>query len=122
MRHISTFELAERYTPVRSAHKSDFPCAQLLTAQDLVESAEVPWFFPIDATAWRWEMPQTTALGRRASRTFAWCLERIGIAPRGTSEVSDFLEKGADGLCEGGRTGIFTPLYLIVARKPGGGK
>lgn len=33
-------------------------------------------------------------------------------------QVSGFLEKGADGLCTGGKMGIFTPMYLCVCRKP----
>lgn len=88
--------------------------------QDLVETSEVDWYFPIDPDVWRLEMVQTTRLGRTCSRHFAWCLEKLGIAPKGTASVSGFLEKGADGLCEGGRTGIFTPMYLCVARKPQG--
>ena len=91
---------------------------QLVRTEDMVESAEVEWFFPIDPDAWRLEMFQTTRLGRSASRTLAWVLEKVGIAPAGTSSVSGFLEKGQDGLCEAGRKGIFTPMYLVVARKP----
>lgn len=84
----------------------------------MVESAEIEWFFPIDPDAWRFEMFQTTRFGRSASRTLAWFLEKVGIAPKGTSSVSGFLEKGQDALCDAGRKGIFTPLYLVVARKP----
>lgn len=91
---------------------------KLIRAEDMVVSAEVEWFFPIDPDVWRLEMFQTTRLGRSASRTLAWVLEKAGIAPQGTSSVSGFLEKGQDALCEAGRRGIFTPLYLVVARKP----
>ena len=52
------------------------------------------------------------------TKNLAWVLEKVGIAPKGTSSVSSFLEKGADGLCAGGKMGIFTPMYLFVARKP----
>lgn len=89
-----------------------------MRTEDLVESAEVEWYHPIDPDVWRLEMPQTTRLGRSASRTLAWALEKVGLAPKGTSSVSGFLEKGQDALCEAGRRGIFTPLYLVVARKP----
>jgi sterol 24-C-methyltransferase len=92
--------------------------AQVLHTEDLVDTAEVAWFRPIDADAWRWEMLQTTRTGRACSRAFAWCLEKVGVAPTGTSKVSGFLEKGADGLCKGGAMGVFTPMYLCVARKP----
>lgn len=91
---------------------------QVLKTEDLVDTSEVDWFFPIDPDTWRTEMLQTTRLGRSCSRHFAWFLELVGIAPKGTSKVSGFLETGADGLCDGGRKGIFTPMYLCVARKP----
>lgn len=91
---------------------------QLLESQDLVTTSEVDWFFPIDPDVLRLEMIQTTRYGRAVTRNFAWCLEKVGIAPKGTSSVSGFLEQGADGLTDGGKAGIFTPLYLVVARKP----
>jgi sterol 24-C-methyltransferase len=40
------------------------------------------------------------------------------VAPRGTTEVSDFLNLAADALVRGGETGIFTPLFFFHARKP----
>lgn len=92
----------------------------MLRTEDLVDTCEVDWFHPIDPDIWRWEMLQTTRAGRTASQYFAWCLEKAGLAPKGTSSVSNFLQKGADGLCEGGRRGIFTPMYLCIARKPAG--
>ena len=91
---------------------------QVEYTEDLVDTAEVEWYYPLDPDVWRWEMLTTTRTGRACSRNLAWCLEQVGIAPKGTSRVSSFLEKGADGLCKGGKMGIFTPMYLCVARKP----
>ncbi|GJN24874.1 hypothetical protein PR202_gb12645 [Eleusine coracana subsp. coracana] len=55
-------------------------------------------------------------------------LEYVGLAPQGSERVSDFLEKAAEGLVEGGkipsdednnyRKEIFTPMYFFLARKP----
>jgi sterol 24-C-methyltransferase len=103
---------------LREPYSDVIVCVQLVRTEDMVESSEVEWYFPIDCDAWRLEMFQTTRFGRSASRTLAWLLEKVGIAPEGTSSVSGFLEKGQDALCEAGRKGIFTPLYLVVARKP----
>jgi sterol 24-C-methyltransferase len=44
-------------------------------------------------------------------------LETVGIAPKGTTHVSQILCKAADALVDGGRRGIFTPMYTFVARK-----
>ncbi|KAJ6345423.1 hypothetical protein OIU78_008149 [Salix suchowensis] len=48
-------------------------------------------------------------------------LEYVGLAPKGSQRVQDFLEKAAEGLVEGGRKEIFTPLFFFVARKPHSG-
>lgn len=47
-------------------------------------------------------------------------LERLGLAPTGTQEVSAFLNTAADSLVAGGRLGIFTPMFFFVAQKPRG--
>jgi sterol 24-C-methyltransferase len=45
-------------------------------------------------------------------------MERLRIAPKGSTQVSALLNKAADALTRGGELGIFTPMYLHVARKP----
>ena len=60
---------------------------------------------------------RTTWLGRLITRNLVWWLELLRLAPRGSCQVSNFLEKGADGLCAGGKMGIFTPVFFFLARK-----
>ena len=45
-------------------------------------------------------------------------LERLRIAPAGTGEVARILNVAADALVEAGEAGIFTPCFLVHARKP----
>jgi len=45
-------------------------------------------------------------------------LEFCFLAPKGTSETQQMLQKGATGLGAGGDTKIFTPIYLMVGRVP----
>ncbi|KAM7479477.1 hypothetical protein LguiA_027690 [Lonicera macranthoides] len=45
-------------------------------------------------------------------------LSSLGIAPKGTVDVHDMLFKTADYLARGGESGIFTPMHLILCRKP----
>ena len=45
-------------------------------------------------------------------------LEALRIAPQGTVRVSETLNLCAAAMAEAGRLGIFTPMYLIHARKP----
>lgn len=44
-------------------------------------------------------------------------LEGVRLAPRGTAETARELSDGGDALVEGGREGLFTPMYLMVGRK-----
>uniref|UniRef100_A0A0A9CQG4 Smt1 n=2 Tax=PACMAD clade TaxID=147370 RepID=A0A0A9CQG4_ARUDO len=52
------------------------------------------------------------------TRTMVKALEYVGLAPQGSERVSNFLEKAAEGLVEGGKKEIFTPMYFFLARKP----
>ncbi|KAK1321119.1 24-methylenesterol C-methyltransferase 2 [Acorus calamus] len=45
-------------------------------------------------------------------------LAKLGVAPEGVVEVHDMLYKTAGHLTRGGETGIFTPMYMILCRKP----
>ncbi|KAM0055035.1 putative methyltransferase [Helianthus debilis subsp. tardiflorus] len=45
-------------------------------------------------------------------------LEAIGVAPKGTVDVHEMLFKTADYLTRGGESGIFTPMHMILCRKP----
>ena len=50
--------------------------------------------------------------GRSITNAMTVVLEKLRLAPKGTKQVSDFLNEGADALVAGGRTGTFT------SRKP----
>jgi sterol 24-C-methyltransferase len=45
-------------------------------------------------------------------------MEFLRIAPQGTVAASQLLMNAADSLVASGVTGIFTPMYLVVGRKP----
>ncbi|KAF2297984.1 hypothetical protein GH714_006847 [Hevea brasiliensis] len=45
-------------------------------------------------------------------------LAALGIAPKGTVDVHEMLFRTADYLTKGGDTGIFTPMHMILCRKP----
>lgn len=72
---------------------------------DLSRDSEVPWYLPIDSrrSLLTLEGFRTTWLGRGFTRVLVYVLETLGVAPKGSVSVSQFLEKGADALVEGGR-------------------
>ena len=49
---------------------------------------------------------------------FVGALEVVKIAPKGTQKTADSLALAADCLVAGGKEKLFTPMYLMVAKKP----
>jgi sterol 24-C-methyltransferase len=96
---------------------------EILEEEDLVKTADIPWYEPIDPYR-RWSpfrdfwSFKTTSWGRNITHYFVLGLEKLGIAPKGSVNVSGFLKKGADALVAGGKTNTYTVMYLTVARKP----
>ncbi|EPT00560.1 hypothetical protein FOMPIDRAFT_1023699 [Fomitopsis schrenkii] len=94
--------------------------------EDLAERPdEVPWYYPLEGdifkaqTAWDyitvWRMSWS---GKLVTHYGVWVLERLGLVPKGTGEVGEALKIAGDSLVEGGRTKLFTPMYLVICRKP----
>lgn len=79
----------------------------------------IPWYEPLAPTRPSLAGFRSSRVGRKVTNTSLKLLEWLGVAPRGAAEVAVFLDKAAVALVAGGRTGIFTPMYFIHARKPG---
>ena len=45
-------------------------------------------------------------------------LRHLGLAPAGSGKVREMLRQAQLGLVVGGEQGTFTPMYLVLARKP----
>ncbi|PVI06138.1 hypothetical protein DM02DRAFT_623448 [Periconia macrospinosa] len=84
-----------------------------------------PWYWPIagemkymSSVKDLFTVLRMTHIGRGLVHRFVGALEFIGIAPRGTQKTADSLALAADSLTAGGREKLFTPMYLMVGRKP----
>ncbi len=78
-----------------------------------------PWYQPMEArSGTRRNTLRGTPLGRRLAIASARVAETLKVLPRGTAEIAKLLDRTADAYVAGGKTGIFTPLYCFVARKP----
>lgn len=84
-----------------------------------------PWYAPLagefrpGSSLWERMMSlRLTWIGKMAMGTLLSVLERVKMAPPGTVETTNELLRGADALVAGGREGLFTPMYLMVTRKP----
>ncbi|KAG2668705.1 hypothetical protein I3760_14G004000 [Carya illinoinensis] len=91
---------------------------ELIWEKDIALDSPLPWYLPLDKNHFSLTNFPATSVGRFVTRNMVRILEFVGLAPKGSQRVQIFLEQAADGLAEGGRRGIFTPMYFFVARKP----
>ena len=93
---------------------------ELLEARDLAADSdpETPWYRPLQGRDFSLASLPRTPLGRALTNLTLRVGEKLRLAPKGAREVSTFLNWGADTLVEGGLTGIFTPMFFSLARKP----
>jgi len=84
-----------------------------------------PWYWPLSGDMKYittlgdvFTIFRMTKLGRGLVHRFVGGLETIGLAPKGTQKTADSLALAADCLVAGGKEKLFTPMYLMVGRKP----
>jgi sterol 24-C-methyltransferase len=58
---------------------------------------------------------RTSKVGIKVTQNSVWCLERVGLVPKGTYDVGEALVVAAQNLVEGGRSKLFTFVYLCLA-------
>mmetsp|Transcript_1457 Transcript_1457/g.2070 ORF Transcript_1457/g.2070 Transcript_1457/m.2070 type:complete len:371 (-) Transcript_1457:210-1322(-) len=86
-------------------------------AQKTYGPSNVPWYGPLEA-GWSIEGWKHTVVGRKITEILVRTLEAIGLAPQGAFATAKMLEDAATYLVMGGQQELFTPMYLVVARKP----
>ena len=99
---------------------------ELIRHEDLAQRPDpMPWYWPIagemkymQSVGDFFTIVRMTHTARIFTHGFAGLMEWIGLAPAGTKKTADALSTGADGLVAGARQNLFTPMYLMVGRKP----
>lgn len=94
--------------------------------EDLADRPDAsPWYWPLAGdfrmmgSVWDvFTIARMTKIGRGAIHRLVGGLEWIGLAPQGTQKTADSLATAADALVAGGREKVFTPMYLMIGRKP----
>ncbi|MCA9576249.1 MAG: methyltransferase domain-containing protein [Myxococcales bacterium] len=95
-----------------------------LEVEDSADVAErsdpsTPWYLPLEGEGRDFTSIRRSAPGRFVNNHLIGVLEKLKVIPAGSKAVSDMLNVGADALIEGGHTGIFTPCFFVLAKKPG---
>ncbi|MCY4421019.1 MAG: methyltransferase domain-containing protein [Gammaproteobacteria bacterium] len=93
---------------------------ELLEARDLAPESHptTPWYRALEGRDLSLSSIPRTPIGRALTNHVLRIIEKLRLVPEGTTAVSTLLNDGADALTEGGKTGIFTPMYFFLARKP----
>jgi len=91
---------------------------EIVEARDMALDSDIPWYQPL-APSYGISGFRRSKLGRYFTSWFVWFLEMFWIAPKGTVRVHKMLSDTAECLVEGGQTGVFTPMFFTLIRKPG---
>ncbi|MXZ13762.1 MAG: methyltransferase domain-containing protein [Candidatus Dadabacteria bacterium] len=95
---------------------------QVIEGADLAveeNGSTTPWYQPMETRHGTLANSlYRTRLGRKMFNGVSGLAEMLGIFPKGSMEVLRLMDRTANAYVAGGRTGIFTPLYCFLARKP----
>jgi sterol 24-C-methyltransferase len=102
---------------VECMEKSGFEVLDYFDAnRNLHASNELPWY---ETLAGKMSLSgfRMTHVGRICTHVMVWTLETLFIAPKGSTKVSELLNKTAIDLVDGGRLEIFTPSFFFLGKK-----
>ena len=84
-----------------------------------------PWYWPMGSdmrhiqTIWDiLSLLKKNRFGAMVTAGLLGLLEAVGIVSAGTKKTAESMGKGADALVTGGKQGLFTPMYMMVGRRP----
>ena len=87
--------------------------------KDVQEGPSTPWYQPMAGRRGTLRSAfRRTPLGRKAIFGALRLAEVLRYFPRGSASVVQLMDRTADAYVAGGKSGIFTPLYCFLARKP----
>ncbi len=78
----------------------------------------MPWYRALQGRDFTLSSIPRTPFGRALTNLTLRVGERPRLFPEGSRAVSTLLNVAADALVEGGRSGMFTPVFFFLARKP----
>lgn len=90
---------------------------QVVYSADRAKASTIPWYSRLQP-GWSLSGFRATVLGRIVTSWMLTALELLRLTPKGSVTVHHTLCKGADGLTSAGADGIFTPMFLMIGRKP----
>ena len=94
---------------------------QIVQAADMDdrEGQGIPWYQPMEGRSGALRNAfRRTPLGRKTLIAGLRIAEMFRFFPKGSAAIVQLMDRTAEAYVAGGKTGIFTPLYCFLARKP----
>ena len=93
---------------------------ELLESRDVALDShpKTPWYRALQGRDLSLKSIPRTPIGRVLTNLALRVGERLRVVPEGTTAVSTLLNRGADAMVDGGESGVFTPMFFFLARKP----
>jgi 24-methylenesterol C-methyltransferase len=82
---------------------------ELVASIDLAvaSAGALPWYGRLEELEWQ----------NRVSHAIVTAVHTVGLAPKGLKQVHSMLVEVSRSLVQGGRTGVFSPMHMLVFRK-----
>lgn len=94
---------------------------EILEAHDraVIEETSTPWYSPMESRKGSvGNFFRRTPIGRAVVQWTIRLSESVGLFPRHSHRVVQMMDRTAEAYVNGGKEGVFTPLYCFLARKP----
>ncbi len=118
MHYIALNEIA---TPKEVNQALEAAGFSILKGMDMDASGDqsTPWYQPMETRhGTLGNGLRRIPWGRRVLAEVSKLAEAVGLFPKGAAEVFRLMNRTAEAYVAGGKSGIFTPLYCFLARKP----
>lgn len=117
-RNNATPDLLTAGEYLEAVESAGFEVIEKMDQQVVEGDPSTPWYMALEGRDFSLASAARTPVGRSLTAVLTSMLEGLKLAPKGTSETSRMLNAAADSLAKAGRLGIFTPSFLVHARKP----
>ena len=119
MRGIALNDIATFAEVNRDLESAGFEVLEGIDRAVETNGPTTPWYQPMESgQGTLGNALRRVALGRKLIMWMSRLTETVGVFPKGSADIIELLDRTAKAYVAGGRTGIFTPLYCFLARKP----
>ena len=119
MKGIALKDIATTGEVNRTLEAVGFQVVEGIDRAVVEDGPTTPWYQPMETRHGKLGKALVmTPMGRKAFSGGARLAEALRVFPKGSANVVRLMDRTADAYVQGGKAGIFTPLYCFLARKP----